>query len=231
MFLLFGGERMITSLLLGLETTVIVRLHHAPSSLHIFQSKTWNRALIMKSVHWDPPVPGIKNSGFRPGGSESECNQMKQNYSEPDPLRSLDICVHVCEKGGLSNTAEPDANFQEFYKCEKVAQWCIVALMVSSLRTEAMLIYLLSCSVESLKHRNGCHLQAVTTCSEIFYGVFIKISFYKKPCLFSEGFLMRFWLFVFPCDFTIIFSSVGFHAKLLEYYICLSVSLSEKRRM
>lgn len=39
---------------------------------------------------------------------------------------------------------------------------------------------------------------------------------------------MRFWLFVFPRDFAVIFSSVGFHAKLLEYYICFSVSLGEK---
>lgn len=35
---------------------------------------------------------------------------------------------------------------------------------------------------------NGRHLQAVTTCSEIFYGDFIKICFYKNPSLCSEAF-------------------------------------------
>lgn len=39
---------------------------------------------------------------------------------------------------------------------------------------------------------------------------------------------MSFWLFAFSWDFTIIFISVGFHAKLPEYYICFSVSLGEK---
>lgn len=39
---------------------------------------------------------------------------------------------------------------------------------------------------------------------------------------------MSFWLFAFSWDFTIIFSSVGFHAKLPECYICFSVSLGEK---
>lgn len=178
---------MITSLLSGQETIVIVRLHHIPSRLHIFQSKTWNRALIMKSAYWDPPVLSIINSGFRPGGSISERKQMQRNYSEPDPWRSL-IYVYKCVRRRLSNTAKPDANFQE---CEKVAQWCIVALLLRSLRTEAVLVCLLfasSCSVEALKHTNGCHLQAVTKCSEIFYGDFIKISFCKNHVCFLKFF-------------------------------------------
>lgn len=60
--------------------------------------------------------------------------------------------------------------------------------MVSSLRTEAMLIRRLfapSCTPEAPKHANGCHLRALKTRSGILYGDFIKISFCKK--CFDEG--------------------------------------------
>ena len=121
---------------------------------------------------------------------------------------------------GLSNTAKPDANFQEFYKCEKVAQWCIVALMVSSLRTEAMLIcplFASSCSSETLKCTNGCHLQAVTTCSEVFYGHFIKICFYKNPVC-----LVKFSWWGFGC--------LCFHG-ISQLYLALLVSMQSCRNI
>lgn len=87
---------MITSLHSGQETIVIVGLHHIPFSLHIFQSKTWNRALIMKSACWDPPVLSVLALGLV--ASVSERKQMQQNYSEPDPLKIFDMCIQVCEE-------------------------------------------------------------------------------------------------------------------------------------
>lgn len=157
---------------------------------------------------------------------------MQQTYSEPDPWRSL-IYLYKCVSWRLSNTAKPDANFQEFVECEEVAQWCIVALIVRSLRTEAMQICLLfasSCSIETLKHTNGCHLQTVITCSETFYGDFIKICFYKKHVCFLK-FLDEVLAVCVSWDFSTIFISVSFHAKLTEYYICFSVSLGEKKQI
>lgn len=78
--------------------------------------------------------------------------------------------------------------------------------------------------IESLQHTNGCHLQAVMTSSEIFHGDFIKILVCK-----NHGCSLQFFDEVFGClcfrgIFTVIFSCIGFHAKLLEYYICLCVT-------
>lgn len=99
--------------------------------------------------------------------------------------------------------------------------------MVSSLRTRAAparLLFASSRSAEAPTRTTGCHLRAVTTRSEMFYGDFIKICFYKS----HVSFLKLFDEVLAVCVLEIIFSSVGFHAELLEYYICSSVSLGEK---
>lgn len=82
-------------------------------------------------------------------------------------------------KRRLGNTAEPDANFQEFYK------WGVKNSIIIHCRTRGQLSedggisdsafsFASSCSAE--KCTNGCHLQVVTTWSEIFYGDLIKRS-------------------------------------------------------
>lgn len=100
------------------------------------------------------------------------------------------MCTSVWEGGWATLQSQMPAS-RSFTSVKKVAQWCTVAHMVSSLRTEAVLICLLfasSHSMDTLKHTNGCHLQAVTTCSEMFYGDFIKICFYKSHVGFLKFF-------------------------------------------
>lgn len=156
---------MIASFLSGQkETVVIVRLNRTLQVCTFFKVKHGTEPSSRSQCTDNPPVLSITNSGFRPGGSVRALEQMQQNYSGPRSLKFFAICVYKCVRRRLRNTAEPDANFQEWKKkkCEKVAQLSIVALMVSSLRTEAFWVlfsfFASSCSAETLKHTNGRHL-------------------------------------------------------------------------
>lgn len=130
----------------------------------------------MESVHWHPPVLSITNSGFRPGGSVSALKQMQQNYSAWS-LKIYAICVQVREKAVEKHCR---ARCQlpgvlQVWKSSTIMHCCTQL-------SEAFLndCFAWSCSTEAPRHTNGCHLQAVTTWHEIFYGDFIKVHMHIK---------------------------------------------------
>lgn len=61
---------------------------------------------------------------------------------------------------------------------KKEKKKCVAAFRVSSLRTEVMLVCSIMRSGDACT--NGCHLQAVAACCEIFYRGPIKICIYFK---------------------------------------------------
>lgn len=143
---------------------------------------------------------GVRSAGFGPGWlREFTCKQ--RAHARPDTRRScrcVCVCVRECVRRRLRNDAEPDANFQEFYKCEKVAQSRIVA--PRSLRTEAFFpIHVLMFFFFPPSCR--CHLQAVSARVELSSRDFISICFYKNPHVLVFFFFLRhfllFWGFFF----------------------------------
>lgn len=226
---------MIASFLSGQkETVVIVRLTRTLQVCTFFKVKHGTEPSSRSQCTDNPPVLSITNSGFRPGGSVRALKQMQQNYSGPDPWSFLQyVCASAWEGDWETLRSQMPTSRSEKKKVWKSStiKHCCTHGQLSEDRgvSEFSSLFLLRHAAQRL-----WSTQMAATCmtfSEIFYGDFIKVFFYKiKTCLFSKGFVffMSFWLFAFSWDFTIIFSSVGFHAKLPEYYICFSVSLGEK---
>lgn len=188
----------------------VMKPHTFSSAFFWSETLQHKHLIIVKSEH-RAPVVSIESSGFRPGGSVRERKQMRQNYAESDPWRSL---VNVGKCVTLANRCQLPGFFLEVWR-RRIMMYCCT-------HGRPLICLLFAPSWSVVTARMAATYKLSQTCCEMFYGDFIK----KSHICFIWGFLMRFWLF--SCTLAIIFSSAGFHAKLLKYYFCFSVSLVKK---
>lgn len=157
---------MIASFLSGQkETVVIVRLTRTLQVCTFFKVKHGTEPSSRSQCTDNPPVLSITNSGFRPGGSVRALEQMQQNYSGPRSLKFFAICVYKCVRRRLRNTADPDANFQEWkkkkvWKSSTIKHCCTHGQLSEDRGVSefSSFFFASSCSAETLKHTNGRHL-------------------------------------------------------------------------